>query len=457
VSSARKTIASWHGALAVLSAVGCGASDAPVAETPSESAGSGGMEPIVGGNGGNAGPSSEGGASGEGSISSSGAAGTSAGHGGATGGAGARGTGGAAGSSNEAEGGAPHVVGACDALPAKGTWQETTPAEVKAKFPKQQYGVIALAMNPKNPAVVYFGTHQIGIWKSTNCGSTWTHINTGENGAVLDGGFQWSVALDPVNPDVLYANSGYSSSSGAWKSTNGGVDWKALWPPADPELAKVVQYNFVHKIRIDPYDHQHLLVSFHAACNAPYNSACIAESKDSGATWKIVNGSASWSGGEDQTVWFLYNSQTWLYASQSNGMWRTGDGGATWKMIDAAWGAHNGGQLYRAKNGVFYHADPAAGVLRSPDGITWSRTTGTGRGTIGLTGDGSHLYASHGPYAEDPAYLPYYSSSESDGQAWTRLTSPLLSTGGYELAYDPDHHLLYSTNATAGFWRVVVE
>jgi len=428
--------APWYGALALIATLGCGTPGVPASETPSDPAGSGGT---AGGS-----ISSAGG----GAVATGGAAG-------ATGGAEPRGSGGAAGSSMGGDAGATHVASPCD-LPAKGTWQETTPTEVRAKFPQQQYGVIALAMNPQNPSVVYFGTHQIGIWKSTNCGSTWAHINTGENGSVLDGGFQWSVAIDPVNPDVLYANSGYSSSSGAWKSTNGGVDWKALWPPVDPELAKVVQYNFVHKIRIDPGDHQHLLISFHASCNAPYKSACIAESNDAGATWKMVNGDASWTGSEDQTIWFLDNSQTWLYASQSNGMWRTSDGGATWKVIDAAWGGHNGGQLYRAKNKVFYHSGPA-GLLRSSDGISWSRMASTGNGMIGITGDGSALYASHGPYAEAPPYLPYYTAPETDGQAWTHLTSPLLATGGYELAYDPDHHLLYSTNATAGFWRVVVQ
>jgi hypothetical protein len=387
-------------------------------------------------------------------MPSTGAAGRASSTGGG-GGGGAREAGDAAGSMSDA-GPAMHVITACSNLPEKGTWQDTTPAEVTAKFAKQQYGVIALAMNPKNPAVVYFGTHQIGIWKSTDCGSSWAHVNTGENGAVLDGGFQWSVAIDPESPEVLYANSGYSSSSGAWKSTNGGVDWKPLWPPQDPELAKVVAYNFVHKIRIDPFDHQHVLVSFHAACSAPYKSACIAESKDAGATWKMVNGNASWTGGEDQTVWFLDNSQTWLYASQSNGMWRTSDGGTTWKLIDAAWGGHNGGQLYRSKDGTFYHSGPA-GLLRSPDGLAWSRMANVGSGMIGITGTGATLYASHGPYAEQPAYLPYYTAPETDGQTWARWTTPLLSTGGYELAYDPDHHLLYSTNATAGFKRVVVQ
>jgi hypothetical protein len=350
----------------------------------------------------------------------------------------------------------PHVVGTCSDLPAKGVWQETTPAEVKAKFAKQQYGVIALAVNPQNPAIVYFGTHQIGIWKSTDCGASFVHVDTGENGAVIDGGFQWSVAIDPVTPDVLYANSGYSSSSGAWKSINGGVDWKQLWPPADATLAKVVDYNFVHKIRIDPLDHQHLLISFHAACNAPYHSACIAESHDGGSTWQMVNGDASWTGGEDQTVWFLDDSRTWLYASQSNGMWRTSDGGASWKVIDPRWGGHNGGQLFRAEDGAFYHAGPA-GLLRSRDGVSWSQIPSVGTGLIGITGDGTSLYASHGPYAQEVPYLPYDTALESNGSSWMPWTSPKLSTGGYELGYDPDHHLLYSTNATAGFYRVVTE
>src|SRR5262249_49133285 len=149
------------------------------------------------------------------------------------------------------------------------------------------------------------------------------------------------------------------------------------------------------------------------------------------------------------------NSQTWLYASQSNGMWRTSDGGQTWKLIDATFGGHNGGQLYRTQAGVYYQSGPA-GLLRSPDGINWSRIESVGTGMIGVTGSARALYASHGPYAESPAYLPYHTSPETDGQTWTELSSPMLSTGGYELAYDPDHHVLYSTNGTAGFWRVVI-
>ena len=37
------------------------------------------------------------------------------------------------------------------------------------------------------------------------------------------------------------------------------------------------------------------------------------------------------------------------------------------------------------------------------------------------------------------------------------MNSPDLSSGGVYLAYDPDHHILYSANYWDGLWRVVVK
>jgi hypothetical protein len=76
---------------------------------------------------------------------------------------------------------------------------------------------------------------------------------------------------------------------------------------------------------------------------------------------------------------------------------------------------------------------------------------------LGLTGNGTTLFASRG-FPWDPStnlYEPFWTSPESDGQHWTKMTSPMLSNGG-SLAYDQVHHLLYSTDLGAGVWRVVV-
>ena len=85
----------------------------------------------------------------------------------------------------------------------------------------------------------------------------------------------------------------------------------------------MVEYNFVAQVVMDPSDHTHLLITFHATCGAPHTEACFGESTDSGSTWHLIDGQADWAGGEGQAVYFLNDSKTWLWGSQSNGLWRT--------------------------------------------------------------------------------------------------------------------------------------
>jgi hypothetical protein len=360
----------------------------------------------------------------------------------------------------------PVAVGACDQLAASGMWENITPPVTPLHdITPCPYGG-DLVMNPLNPATLYVGSCNEGIWKTTNCGSSWAHINTGTNGEALDAGRQWTFLIDPLNPEVLYANSGYNSYiqggsfsgngvSGAFKSINGGVDWQVIWPPSDQTLANVVQYNFVGHLAMDRGDSQHLLISFHAACAAPHSAACFGESRDGGATWRIVDGLLQWSGGEGQAIYFLDNGTNWLFGSQSNGLWRTSDSGAHWTDLNVAQG-HAAGALYRAKDGTFYLATPE-GILRSPDGSAWSLVPNSGSVMLGITGNGTTMFASRG-FPWDPSavlYEPFWTSAEGDGLNWSQLSSPMLSNGG-GLAYDSAHHLLYSSNLGAGVWRVVI-
>jgi hypothetical protein len=133
------------------------------------------------------------------------------------------------------------------------------------------------------------------------------------------------------------------------------VDWEPLWPAADADQAKIVEYNFVAQVVIDPHDSQHLLITFHAKCAAPHPEACFGESNDAGATWRIVDGQSDWAGGEGKAVYFLENSRSWLWGSQSNGLWRSADSGASWQPVtDKMAQGHGAGQMYRSKSGVFY-------------------------------------------------------------------------------------------------------
>jgi hypothetical protein len=317
-------------------------------------------------------------------------------------------------------------------------------------------GTSRFAVDPVNSGTVYLGTAGLGIWKTTDCGATWVHINTGEHSPTcgsqyfngncaqeLDRGVQWNFEIDPVDPQVLYASNGYGKySNGELKSTNGGVDWEEIWP----KNSGIAGANgFSYGVAIDPKDHLHLLLTFHERPG-------IAESKDGGASWRMV---PKWNG---DGVWFL-DSNVWLstvFETSGTTTWRTSDGGATWQQVASVGSdSHAAGFLYRATNGTYY-LGASGGVIRSNDGITWSAVPNTAPNVKGVIGDGTTLYASKFgvPWKAGDNLQPYETSAENDGTKWTNMPSPPMTQGSDKLGFDRDHHVLYSSQCQTGFWRV---
>ena len=236
----------------------------------SATSGSGGSAVVAPGSGGSAGSNATGGG-----------AGTAA-HG--TGGAG--GTAGMGGGSSVDAGG-PHVVMACPTVggaPGKvGVWEKITPASIIAKGDTPGGAVL---VNPKDTRIVYVGSaNGTGLWKSTDCGATFVHINTGKNGSHIDSGRIWDMVIDPVDPEILYVIEGYGDG-GLWKTTNGGVDWENT-TPIGSEVAKTANGNFTSIVGMDITDHLHLVLAFHSGCGGAYAPNCQAETKDGGATWRL--------------------------------------------------------------------------------------------------------------------------------------------------------------------------
>jgi len=356
----------------------------------------------------------------------------------------------------------PKQVAGCDGLAPEGTFEEITPPDVKAGLGTQRAdgetrgGTFAIAVDPVNHGTVYAGTLFQKLWKSTDCGATWKVIATGANAANVNRGMNWTLALDPVDVNILYTNSGYGSN-GLFKSIDGGVSWADIWSlKSQPYLGKSFLYNFVNVVAIDPGNHEHILLTFHEPCLPPHRATCIAETLNGGLTWRLIDGDNSWSGWEGQVIFFLNDSVTWLWGSQNNGFWRSGDSGRSWERIREMTTSHlQGSQLVRAADGTFFVAG-AHGIWRSPDGkaTTWKLVPNTGPIVGGLVSDGATLFASTCYFTNfcNPRYLR---SPERDGENWTALTSPAMSQGG-TFGYDKTYRLLYSSNLGAGMWRVVV-
>ena len=113
------------------------------------------------------------------------------------------------------------------------TWNPIGPTGITSTFPAQ-WGVVSgrvrgVAVHPTDPNIVYIAVAAGGIWKTTNGGTSW--LDVGVNLASLTFG---AVAIDPSNPNTVYAGAGESmrftntttyNGQGLYKSTDAGTSW----------------------------------------------------------------------------------------------------------------------------------------------------------------------------------------------------------------------------------------
>jgi hypothetical protein len=76
-----------------------------------------------------------------------------------------------------------------------------------------------LAIDPSNPQTLYAGTGYGGVWKSSDGGANWAASSRGLTDSIV-----YSLAIDPGNPQTLYAG---TVNGGAFKSSDGGASWAA--------------------------------------------------------------------------------------------------------------------------------------------------------------------------------------------------------------------------------------
>jgi hypothetical protein len=436
------------GALA-LGVVACGAGPNPADHSTHASSGDSGGSNSSGGSG----PSNGGSTGGNGVGAST--------TGGDTSGGGNSSSAGSAGTQNGGSGGSNMPVQPCDNLPAPGAWENVTPPGSHAPAVNGTVGA-AVIVDPFDPRTVWLGTggENDEIWRSDDCGATWTQVNTGPGG-VGDGatyggvgdGAQWSMQADPVDPGVLYATSGYGAQS-LWKTTDGGTSWTDVL--AGSEYADVADYDFVNNVSLDPEDHLHVVVSTHGSCQAPYGPSCIAETTDGGDSWRVLKAPEGWVEGGGLV---LVKGGLWLWCGTN--LLVTTDSGATWQD-DALAGGGNCEAEYTirpfvpASNGNYYIGS-RGGVLRSADGMSWEHVANTSGFMVMVTQGSERIFAAN---QWQPSIR--WASLDAD-ENWSDLVVPQQQiddggSGGIPfLAYDDAHGILYASMFPGGVARMVIE
>jgi len=355
---------------------------------------------------------------------------------------------------------APQPVGTCDNLPAAGTWENVTPPGTSSKPAVNGTVGAAVIVDPFDPRTVWLGTGSENdeIWRSDDCAATWTRVNTGPGsvgdnatfGGVGDGA-QWSMQADPAARGVLYAVSGYGAQS-LWKTTDGGTSWSDVL--AGTEYETHAEYRFVNNVSLDPTDHQHLVVSTHGGCLAPYQPSCIAETKDGGQSWRVLTAPEGWNEGGGL---ILVKGGHWIWCGST--MMVTTDAGASWTRDALAGGGSCEAEytirsFVPAANGKYYLGS-RQGVLRSTDGLAWEHVPGTS-GTLVMIAQGSTQV-----FAANQWQPSLRTASLDDDEQWTDLVAPPQIANGSDggipfLAYDDAHHILYASMFSGGVARIVV-
>lgn len=222
----------------------------------------------------------------------------------------------------------PSEGAASDGTPA--SWQYLGPINLDVPY-RTYYGVRpingranAFAVDPSNTNTFYLGSANGGVLKSTDRGTTWTHLTDYWPFLTVS-----SLAIDPANPQTVYAGTGdfpggKNFTMGVMKSTNGGASWTQYTHPdfANAEISSIV---------IDPENPQIVTMT---CGRGTAGGGYIMRSTNGGVTWsRAINSFGQWFRVE---LGPLEPGNVRMYYAVGSGIdniWKSSDRGVTWTRM----------------------------------------------------------------------------------------------------------------------------
>jgi photosystem II stability/assembly factor-like uncharacterized protein len=240
-----------------------------------------------------------------------------------------------------------------------------------------------------NPNIVYVGTASGGVWKTTNNGTTWEPVFDKEGVSTIG-----DIAIAPSDPAVVWVGTGepnnrQSSSwgDGIYKSLDAGKTWQNMGLRATLHIGRIV---------IHPKNPEVVYAAALGHLWGPNPERGVYKTTDGGKTWNQVLKINADTGVSD--IAMDPESPDTLYAAAyerrrtpfgfngggpDGGIYKTVDGGATWKKLTKGLPYENGGDvgrigldIYRKDSNIVYAIvqHEKGGTYRSEDkGETWKK------------------------------------------------------------------------------------
>ena len=372
--------------------------------------------------------------------------------------------------------------------------------------------MFGLAVAPGNPKVMYANSQRT-VYRSLNGGATWALVNDEEylyeltvdaanpflvyasNGDVfrsLDGGVTWTrpdypgpiLGVRQVAAHPRYANTVFAvTTGGLFRSADAGSHWKAVRGglPEGLEAFWIV---------IDPASPRRMYL----LARADEPKEVLYKSLDGGFSWQPMDNSFL-PAGDFVTALATHPSSQTLYVAASRSVYRSTDGGATWKAAGAGlegWvetllipPGRPGAVFAGTSEGLFLSLDGGATWARQPPGSLPGRVSllaasgqtilalgyGPGRrGGVFRSRDGGRSwdFSSRGIVSTDVTVVEVGAPgtvwcvadynlfrSTDDGRTWRRIQPDPVSTHvPVEVAVDPtDRSKVFVLASDGAFWR----
>ena len=201
----------------------------------------------------------------------------------------------------------------------------------------------AVAGSDLDPSLYYVGAAGGGVWKSTNAGGSWKPVFDSQDVASIG-----AITIDPHNDRTVWVGTGESNprndvtqGDGVYKTTDGGEHWAHVLTLRNALIGRIV---------VDPSDSNRAVVAVLGDPFADSSDRGIYRTTDGGATWKKTLDLGPSSGASDMVA--VPGDPSVLYAGM-------------WQFRRTGWSLNSGG--------------PNDGLYRSADGgATWEKQTGHG-------------------------------------------------------------------------------